>query len=316
MEKFSPHSPRRRQLNVKPAKVTWLEGFLAYCSGECHLSRNTIIAYGRDMERFYFWLGERNLQALRISELAGYVGWLHEQNLAPASIARHIVTLKIFFKYLQMEGIVDQSRAALLGSQKLWERVPKVLSPGQVERLLTAPSVKNRCWRRDSAILELLYATGCRASEICTLRMADLHLDEHFCKCTGKGDKQRIVPIGEKAVQALREYFLYERPLLAEFGKVHGEEPPWVLLSYRGKMLQRHRLWELIKKYAIISGVRTDISPHSLRHSFATHLLTNGADLRQVQEMLGHVNISTTQIYTHVDSKRLKAIHRKFHPRG
>ena len=302
----------RRQLIIKPAKITWLEGFLAYCSGECHLSQNTVIAYRRDLDRFYLWLGDRNLQTLSIRDLSAYVSWLYEQQLAPASMARHIVSLKLFYKYLQMEGVVEQSKAALLGSQKLWERVPKVLSPRQVEQLLTAPSAKNRCWRRDRALLELMYATGCRVSEICTLRLCDLHLDEHFCKCTGKGNKQRIVPIGGKAEHALREYFTHERPALAEL----GEEPPWVMLSYRGKALQRHRVWELIKRYAVISGVRTDISPHSLRHSFATHLLTNGADLRQVQEMLGHVNISTTQIYTHVDSNRLRAIHKKFHPRA
>lgn len=309
-------SPRRRQLNVKPIRQTWLEGFLGYCGGECHLSQNTLLAYRRDLERFYLWLGDRNIQTMNIRDLSGFVAWMHEQHLAPATLARHVVTLKLFFKYLQMEGVVEQSRASLLGSQKLWERVPKVLSPRQVEQLLTAPDASRKCWRRDRAILELLYATGCRVSEICSLQMADLHLDEHFCKCTGKGNKQRIVPVGEKAAHALREYFQHERPLLAELGKVRGEEPTWVLLSYRGKALGRHRVWELIKQYAVISGTRTDISPHSLRHSFATHLLTNGADLRQVQEMLGHVNISTTQIYTHVDSKRLKAIHKKFHPRG
>ncbi|MDO4551417.1 MAG: site-specific tyrosine recombinase XerD [Planctomycetia bacterium] len=312
----SPSPSRRRILNVIPAKVTWRDGFLAYCSGECHLSQNTLQAYRRDLEHFYTWLDNKDLQSLTIQQLSSYVNWLHELNLAPATIARHIVTLKIFFKYLQMEKVIDQNRAALLGSQKLWERVPKVLSPPQVDRLLTAPDATQKCWRRDRALLEMLYATGCRASELCTLHMSDLHLDEYFCKCTGKGDKQRIVPLGEKAVHALRQYFLSERPLLADRGKRNGEEPTHVFLSYRGKPLQRHRLWELIKRYAVISGVRTDISPHSLRHSFATHLLMNGADLRQVQEMLGHASISTTQIYTHLDAKRLKSIHKKFHPRA
>ena len=313
-----PTNSRRRKLSVTFSKTLWLENFISYCSGECHLSQNTICAYRRDLERFFVWLDDRVLQELTVTDLAGYVSWLHEQNLAPASMARHIVSLKVFFKYLQLEGIVHESQAALLGSQKLWERVPKFLTPSQVDLLLSAPNPKTDQYAlRDRAILEMLYATGCRVSEMSTMTLADVHLDEHFCKCTGKGDKQRIVPVGAKAIAAVQAYLKEEREILAQRGlRNRGEEPPWLFLSYRGGILDRHRIWELIKRYAIRVGVRSDISPHTLRHSFATHLLVNGADMRQVQELLGHANIMTTQVYTHVDGERLRKIHKKYHPRG
>ncbi len=308
--------PRRRVLHVVTNRSLWLENFVAYCYGECHLASNTVQAYRRDLERFYVWLDDRDLLTLRIADFSSYVGWLHEQNLAPASMARHIVSLKVFYKYLQLEGVVHESQVTLLGSQKLWERIPKFLTPTQVDQLLSAPCDADRYWLRDRAILEMLYATGCRVSELSTMRLCDVHLDEHFCKCTGKGSKQRIVPIGEQAVNAVKRYFEEERPTLEQRSRAHGDDPVWLFLSYHGHVLDRHRIWELIKLYAARCGIRTDISPHTLRHSFATHLLVNGVDLRQVQEMLGHANIMTTQIYTHVDGKRLKAIHKKFHPRG
>jgi len=168
-------------------------------------------------------------------------------------------------------------------------------------------------WRRDRALLEMLYATGCRASEISNLKMADLHLAESYCICRGKGDKQRMVPLGGRAIEALKKYFEYDRGLLA--ARV-TPAPEWVLLTYRGRRLRRERIWELLKRYALRAGAPKDVSPHTLRHSFATHLLAGGADLRQVQELLGHASIATTQIYTHVDSARLKAVHKKFHPRA
>ncbi|MBE6428386.1 MAG: site-specific tyrosine recombinase XerD [Planctomycetaceae bacterium] len=309
-------SSRRRQLTVKQNRWLWLENFLAYSSGECHLSQNTILAYRRDLERFYLWMAERDLLTLRISDFSSYVEWLHEQGLAPTSIARHLVSLRIFHKYLQLEGIIRDTQVDLLGSPKLWERVPKYLSPSQVELILAAPCETDRTWLRDRAMLEMLYATGCRVSELSTMKLRDVHLEERFCRCTGKGNKQRIVPIGDQAVDAVIRYLEEEWPILAARAEKHGAEPVYLFLSRSGQILDRHRIWELIKRYAVRCGVRTDISPHTLRHSFATHLLINGADLRQVQEMLGHVNIMTTQIYTHVDSRRLKAIHKKFHPRS
>ena len=290
-----------------------LTGFENYLRAECHLSANTVQAYVRDLRRFMDWLGERSLESLTVRDLADYPAWLHRSGLAPASLARNLVSVKMFFRYLQLEGVLTRNLAEILGSQKLWKRVPAVLSPQEVERLLAAPSPRDPWFRRDRALLELLYATGCRASEAVGLRLQDVHLHERFCICRGKGDKERLVPLGDRAIQALQEYLAEERPKLAARA---AEPPPWLLLSYRGKRLRRERIWELVKRYALRVGIRARISPHTLRHSFATHLLAGGADLRQVQEMLGHASIATTQVYTHVDVERLKKIHKQFHPRG
>lgn len=293
--------------------AVWIDGFSDYLRSECHLAENTTVAYGRDMRRFEQWLGTRDVRQLTIQDLADYAGWLQGEGLAPASLARHVVSLKMFFRFLQLEGILDENLVELLGSQKLWQRVPHVLTPQMVNRLLSAPGESDRYWRRDRALLELLYATGCRASELSALGVRDTHLSEGYCLCQGKGDKQRIVPLGKRAVAAVRDYLKEERPQLAAAA---ASSPPWLILSRRGRRLRREMIWELLKKYARRVGAPSSVSPHTMRHSFATHLLAGGADLRQVQEMLGHANISTTQIYTHVDPTRLKKIHRQFHPRG
>lgn len=305
---------------LKPAFVhrhgggaTLATAFLDYLRTECHLADNTIAAYGRDLKRFQLWLGERTCQALSIRDLADYAGWLHERQLAPASIARHLVSLKMYFRYLQLEGHLKKNLVELLGSQKLWERVPKVLSPQTVDMFLNAPRSFDRWWRRDRALLELLYATGCRASEISNLQLNDVHLAEGYCRCVGKGNKQRLTPLGRKAREAVEAYLQVERPPLVEG---HAIPAPWLLVSRRGRRLRREAIWEIVKKYAARAGIPESISPHTMRHSFATHLLAGGADLRQVQEMLGHASIATTQIYTHVDQSRLKKVHRQFHPRG
>jgi len=209
--------------------------------------------------------------------------------------------------------VLEDNLAELLGSQKLWQRVPQVLSPEQIDALFKSPQPEDPWWQRDRALLEMLYATGCRASEISGLKLEDVHLDEGYCICRGKGDKERLVPLGGRARKAFLAYLNEERPKLAAFG---SSEPPWSFLSYRGRRLRRERIWELLKKYVRRVGVPESVSPHTMRHSFATHMLSGGADLRQVQEMLGHASIATTQIYTHVDAKRLKAVHKKFHPRG
>jgi integrase/recombinase XerD len=227
-------------------------------------------------------------------------------------MARYLVSLKVFFRYLQLEGVLQDNLAELLGSQKLWQRVPQVLSPEQVNGLFESPTPREPFFRRDRALLEMLYATGCRASEIAHLTLEDLRLDEGFCVCRGKGDKQRLVPVGLRAVEACRLYLAEERPKLCP----PGSASTWAFLSYRGRRLRRERIWELLKRYALRVGAPPTVSPHTMRHSFATHLLAGGADLRQVQEMLGHASIATTQIYTHVDTARLRAVHKKFHPRA
>lgn len=316
----SPSKPRPKLKVIKPklqgdAAVRWSAAFVDYVRSECHLAENTVQAYQRDIRRFQQWLTEsgKPIPQLEIRDLSDFVGWLHQLKLAPASIARHIVGLRMFFRYLQLEGILQHNLAELLGSQKLWERVPEVLSPGMVQKFIESPRPYDPFPRRDRALLELLYATGCRASELSHLRVQDLHLAEGYCLCQGKGNKQRLTPLGQAAKTALREYLDQERPLLAAAA---ATSPEWLLLSRRGRRLRREAIWELVKKYAVRAGVSPTISPHTLRHSFATHLLAGGADLRQVQEMLGHASIQTTQIYTHVDQSRLKKVHKQFHPRA
>jgi integrase/recombinase XerD len=311
-------NPRRRVL--KPVAISgisansrWLDSFVDYLRGECHLAENTVSAYKRDITRLYKWLAGRNIANLNIQELSDYPSWLLKQKLAPVSVARHVVSLRLFSRYLQLEGILRTSAAELLGSQKLWERVPHVLASEQIDRLLAAPQPFDKLWRRDRAMLELLYATGCRASELSNLRICDLHLADRYCHCRGKGDKERIVPLGRRAIEAVQAYLEHER---APFVTQLSRQPEWVLLSRRGHRLRRERIWELFKQYAIRAGIPADMSPHTMRHSFATHMLVGGADLRQVQELLGHASIATTQIYTHVDPTRLKSVHRQFHPRA
>ncbi len=311
-------SPPRRKLRPQSPSLShvtrnWEEDFAHYLAAECHLSENTVAAYRRDLRRFLRWLGNRLPAQLEIQDLSDYVAWLHQEKLAAASLARHVVSLRLFLRYLQLEGLLTQNKAELLGGPKLWERVPHVLTPGQVEALLQSPRPYDRCYLRNRALLEFLYATGCRASEAANLRMADLHLEEAHCVCRGKGNKERVVPLGKRAIQAFHAYLGEERPRLAA---ATGGHTPYVFLSYRGKRIRRERIWELLKLHAVRSGIPPDISPHTLRHSFATHLLAGGADLRHVQEMLGHAGIATTQIYTHVNYTRLKAVHKRFHPRA
>ena len=316
-------APLKPKLKLKPlrpklvgeASVRWSAAFVDYLRSECHLAENSVLAYQRDVRRFHQWLAGAELQipTLSIRELSDFVGWLHQLKLAPASIARHIVAVRMFFRYLQLEGILRENLAELLGSQKLWERIPEVLSPTMVQRFLESPRPRDTYWRRDRALLELLYATGCRASELSNLRCRDLHLNEGYCLCHGKGGKQRLTPLGRAAREAVKDYLENERSMLAESAT---SPPEWLLLSRRGRRLRREAIWELVKKYARRAGIPASISPHSLRHSFATHLLAGGADLRQVQEMLGHASIQTTQIYTHVDQSRLKRVHQAFHPRA
>ncbi len=312
-------SPLRRKPRPKkltkpdPSGKRFLGPFLDYARTECHLSENTVAAYRRDLTRFFRWLGKRDLLKLDIRTLADYPAWLRNEELAPASSARHIVALRVFFRYLQLEGVMTDNLAELLGTQKLWQRVPEVLSAKEVDRLLASPDHNDPHWRRDRAMLELLYATGCRASELTGLKVADVHLNDGYCICHGKGDKQRIVPLGRRSREAVESYLESDRKKLAQR---QTPEQPWLLLSVRGKALRRERIWELLKKYAAREGLSAAASPHTLRHSFATHLLSGGADMRQVQEMLGHASIATTQIYTHVDVSRLRQVHQQYHPRG
>lgn len=295
------------------ATETVCNDFLDYLRGECHLAANTIEAYGRDIRRFVGWLGKRSLTEIHIDSLADFLAELNDSGLAPSSTARTIVAVRTFFKFLQLEGIVEQNPAELLETQKLWERIPGVLSPREVEAFLGAPRKNDAYWQRDVAMLEVLYATGCRASEVCGLRVRDLTLDERHLRCEGKGGKQRMVPIGKRAVVAIETYL---RDLRGTLAAKAASPPETLFLSRTGRPLDRVQLWRLVKDYARRAGIEASVGPHTLRHSFATHLLAGGADLRQVQEMLGHASIQTTQIYTHVEHSRLQRVHRQFHPRA
>lgn len=296
-----------------PATDTIRDEFLDYLRGECHLADNTIAAYGRDMHRFLGWLGTRKLNKLAVGDLTDFVSSLHDLELAPASVARNVVAIRTFFKYLQLEGMVTDNPAELIATQKMWQRVPSVLSTREVGEFLSAPKKSDSYWQRDVAMLEVLYATGCRASEVCSLRLRDLSLDERHLRCEGKGGKQRMVPIGSQAITAINLYTAGVREQLAAKSPYPTDT---LFLSRSGRPLDRIQLWRLVKFYARRVGIADTISPHSLRHSFATHLLAGGADLRLVQEMLGHASIQTTQIYTHVEHSRLKKIHAQFHPRA
>ncbi len=303
--------------------------FQHYLKAERGMAANTVLAYGRDLGRFAEWAATVRLKdylAPTLKDLSRYIAYLHDQDLAAPSVARHLVSLRMFYRFLRLEERADPSAVDLLGSPKLWKRIPQVLPPDAVDKLLAAPQPGDRFFLRDRALLETLYATGCRASEVVNLKVADLYLDAGFCKCFGKGGKQRVVPLGRPAVAALRAYLGEGR---GARGKGQGQAgdsslapcpsphaPSHVFVSRSGKPITRIALWKVVKKYCARAGLPATVSPHTLRHSFATHVLAGGADLRTVQELLGHASIQTTQHYTQVDRSRLLAMHRQFHPRG
>jgi integrase/recombinase XerD len=311
--------PRRVILDTGPAateeggSAAMLVGrFLEYIRHERALSANTQEAYRRDLRDFSSWLATRNLARLSVRDLGDYLAALDRRGLARASVARQAATLRTFYAFLQLEGVVRESPAELLTAGRRADVIPGTLSPAQVDRLLESPETTTPSGRRDKALLELLYATGCRASEVSALRLTDVHLAESFCTCRGKGNKERVVPLGRRAIAALRAWIDGPRP---GFAARAGAAPAWVILSSRGNRLSRMRIWEIVRFHADKAGVPPDIGPHTLRHSFATHLVAGGVDLRHVQEMLGHASIATTQRYTHVDASRLRSVHEKFHPR-
>jgi integrase/recombinase XerD len=305
----------KEAVNHYSALTSDITAFRQYLQSERGLAGNTLLAYGRDLDRFAGWVvggGLADYLNPTIRELTGFLGFCRDEGLAPPSTARHLVALKMFYRFLRLEERVHTNTVDLLSSPSLWERIPHVLSPDSVEKLLAAPQAGERFFLRDKALLETLYATGSRASEVVGLKLEDVFLDSRFCKCIGKGSKQRVVPLGKAAVDALQAYLKELRPRLVRT----APDVPWVFVSRGGKVLTREMLWMLVKKYVKRAGLNARASPHTLRHSFATHLLSGGADLRTVQELLGHSSIRTTQHYTHVDRDRLKAIHQKFHPRA
>jgi integrase/recombinase XerD len=292
----------------------WGTRFSDYLRSECHLAENTVRAYGRDLQRLQRWAAGRLLTKLKLPDLSQFVESLQREGLAPTSISRMIVATRMFYQFLQLEGLVRDDPAELLQTQSVWQRLPKSISPSAIDRFLTAPCRVDPYWQRDRCVLEMLYATGCRVSEVSHLLLVNVHLTEGYCLVDGKGSKQRMVPIGASAKQAVQDYLSQTRNKL--LGNRPAEQSPWLILSRSGRRLRREAIWEMVKRYALRAEIDPKISPHTLRHSFATHLLSGGADLRQIQELLGHASIQTTQIYTQVDSSRLIRVHRQFHPRA
>ncbi|MCE9632470.1 MAG: tyrosine recombinase XerD [Planctomycetia bacterium] len=315
-----PRRPRTRKIVLDAPRVVDASGgtsilvdrFLDYVRHERALADNTQSAYRRDLRDFAGWLAGRAAASMSVRDLGDYFAALTKKGLARASVARQAATLRTFYAFLQLEGVIAESPAELIKAARRDDAIPGTLSPAQVDRLLASPEGDGPRAQRDRALLELLYATGCRASEVSTLRLSDVHLAESFCTCRGKGNKERVVPLGRRAVAATAAWLSDARKT---FAARTGGIPSWAILSARGNRLSRMRIWEIVRFHADKAGIPPDIGPHTLRHSFATHLVAGGVDLRHVQEMLGHSSIATTQRYTHVDAGRLKAVHEKFHPR-
>ncbi|MFH0907842.1 MAG: site-specific tyrosine recombinase XerD [bacterium] len=291
-----------------------LDQFLDYISLERGLSPNTRSAYGTDLRAFLQFLGERrvnSVNAVTRKQVLNYLYWEKERGLGANSLSRRLVSIRIFFRYLQQEQLLTTNVTDTMDSPKLWKVLPNSLTTKDMERLLDAPSTDKPQGLRDRALLETLYGTGLRVSELAGLTLDNVHFDAGYVRCIGKGNKERVVPLGGAAAAALRRYIDETRPALAERSQTRA-----LFVTRRGKAFTRKGIWKMIKAYARDAGIAKDISPHTLRHSFATHMLSNQAPLRVIQEMLGHADIATTQIYTHVDPSRLKSIHAKFHPRA
>ncbi len=292
-----------------------VEEFLDYLSVEKGLSENTISAYRRDLYKYVSFLDRtkriNHLQEARHPDIADFMMQQKDKGLSANSVSRNLVAIKVFHRFLTRERYVKEDVADVLDSPKLWKHLPDVLSVSEVEQILKQPDLRNWMGVRDRAILEVMYATGMRVSELVGLVMGNLNIDVGFLKCIGKGGKERIVPIGRQAKQILQKYINKTRPKLIK----KGTSARCLFLSRLGKAISRQSIWKIIKKYVNRTNIKKKITPHTLRHSFATHMLERGADLRVVQELLGHADISTTQIYTHIDKERLKSIHHKYHPR-
>ncbi len=290
-----------------------VEDFLDYLTVEAGLSDNTVLAYGRDLKSFLRYCKANRISRLEKIEpvhIQKYLRILTVENKSESSVKRCLVAIRMLLRFAKLTGRIQDDFTTILEGPKLWQRLPIVCSKQQVIELLNAPDATEPFYLRDKAILEVLYATGIRASELAGLKISDLNTDIGYLRCLGKGSRERIIPIGKAAIAATVEYLKELRPKLAK--PFSGD---FLLLSRTGRPISRIEVWRLVKKYAIRAGMPKNLTVHTLRHCFATHLLTGGADLRSVQEMLGHVDIATTQIYTHVDQERLRNIHKKYHPR-
>lgn len=310
-------APRARAVDLSQAPAAFvgeIEAFLGFVSLERGLSQNTIVSYRRDLDQAAQFLARHGVAGWRGVTGAQAAAWVHSLSGASytvASLARKLSALRSLARYLVREKIREDDFTALLSSPKLTRRIPGTLTADEVERLLAAPAGGDARALRDRALLELFYSSGLRVSELAGLMLQQVDLEHGFLRVFGKGAKERVVPIGGKAVAALTTYLSAGRPHF-----VRARTGSQLFLNKHGGALSRMMLWVLVKKYAERAGITKNVKPHGLRHSFATHLLTGGADLRAIQEMLGHASISTTQIYTAVEPQRLLDHHAKFHPRN
>jgi integrase/recombinase XerD len=292
-----------------------IEAFIRFLAVERGLSNNYQLSTQRSLTEFAHWCHAKhkidNVRHVTLAILSAYLADRKRNGLSAASIKLIVVALKIFFRFLAGKGELDQNPANVLALPRIERYLPETLNELQVEQLLESVDTKVPLGLRDRAIIELLYASGLRISELTHTRLENFDSEEGILRVTGKGNKTRLVPVGRKACEALASYLSTERPKLIKRGTCSE-----IFLSARGMKLTTARVWQIVKRIAQRSGLEANVYPHLLRHSFATHLLSNGADLRIIQEMLGHADISTTQVYTHVDQQRLKSVHRQFHPRA
>ncbi len=295
-----------------------IDAYLDHLRVERRLAEHTLESYARDLRGLAeFAAGEeRAIEQLDRQGLEAYVRQMMATGLSPRSVARSVAAIRGFYRFLVLDRRLDHSPADDLMPPRAWPALPKHLSMDDVDLLLSQPDVASPFGLRDRAMIELLYATGMRVSELIEVRAADLHLDQEYLTCVGKGNKERIIPIGEQAADWVRRYQRDGRPVLGARARQLRRADPHLFLNARGSGLSRVGFWQVLTAYGRKAGLRASLSPHVLRHSFATHLLERGADLRAIQMMLGHADLSTTQIYTHVIEARLRSVYERFHPRA
>lgn len=291
----------------------YIEGFITYLHNVKKMSQNTELSYRRDLKKVADYLKEQGINDIKkvnATNLTSYVMYMEKNNFSAATISRNIASLKAFYHYLVKEGIVDTDAALELHAPKIEKKIPEILSMDEVVKLLEQPSGDSAKEIRDKAMLELLYATGIRVTELITLKTSDVNLNMGYINCKDS-NKERVIPFGNEARKALSKYISETREIM-----VADPDSPYLFANCSGQPMSRQGFWKLIKYYAKKAGITADITPHTLRHSFAAHLVENGADLRSVQEMLGHSDISTTQIYAHMNHSHIKEVYAKAHPRG
>ncbi|MBF0118710.1 MAG: site-specific tyrosine recombinase XerD [Desulfobacterales bacterium] len=293
---------------------TLCDRYINYLTIEKGLSNNTIASYSADLVKYFDFLKAKEINDISKADTAiilQYLISLKDSGLISKSRARNLVTIRGFYKFLVKEKMIDYDPSKLVDLPKQGLKLPDTLSQEEIGKLIATPNMKKKTGIRDSSMIELLYATGVRVSELVTLKIKNINIEAGFIRVFGKGSKERIVPIGHFAKDKINKYLIEARPFILK-----GEDSQYLFVARRGKPLTRQGFWKLLKLYALKAGISKSLTPHTLRHTFASHLLEGGADLRAVQEMLGHVDIATTQIYTHIASHRLKEAHEKFHPRS